>query len=173
MSEELERIEQPEELALPLTGELVPLGEPARVARALAEVRELKGQLEQARRVLEQALVQEAQRLGRKTLELEGAKVTIAGGRKLVWDVSKLLELREHGLPEERIDELVRPVVEYKVDGRVARELAGAGNPEYARIIDEARVYEPRPWYARVEYGAGAGSPQPAPLPPGGGDRAS
>jgi hypothetical protein len=146
-----------EELILPLTGELVPLAEPDQVARALADVRELKRQLDEARRVLEEALVAEAQRRGTKTLRWKGLEATVYGGQKLVWDVPKLNELRAAGLPEERLDELVTMVIDYKVDGRVIRELEGSGNEEYARIVREARQYVPAPWRVRVEGSDAAG----------------
>ena len=134
-----------EELALPVTGELVPLDEPARVARALHELRELAGLIAEGRRICEQALADEAARQGTKTLHLDGATATVSGGDRLQWDLDKLAELLEAGLPDERYEELVRTTVTVKVDGNTARRIEAAGNPTYSRIIDEARSYEPGP----------------------------
>jgi hypothetical protein len=137
-----------EELIVPLTGELVPLAEPDRVARALADLRDLEQQIADAKDVLRAALIEEGRRRGTKTLHLAGVEVKIGSERKLVWDVSKLLELRDAGLPEDRLTALITETVEYKVDRGVVRELEGSGNEHYARIIAEARGYEPvrRPW---------------------------
>jgi hypothetical protein len=138
------------ELVVPGTGEVVAPEDPAQVARALDGVLELARQLHEVRGVLTALLVEEAQRQGTKTLHLPGVSVTISGGTKLKWDVDKLRELTGAGLPDERLTAFLRPAVTYSPDGRVAKQLAGA-NPEYARIIGEARVDEPAPWRASVK----------------------
>jgi hypothetical protein len=150
MSTELERA-QPQTLTIPGTGEVVNPENPVEVARALDSVCDLLNLLGSTRRALTQVLVEEAQRQGTKTLHLEGATVKISGGQRLKWDVGKLLELRSAGLPEVRLTDFLKPVLTYKPDGRIAKQLEGSGNPDYSRIISEARSYEEAPWSASVE----------------------
>ena len=141
-----------EEIVLPITGELVPVTEPARVARALAELRDLKRQVESAMRECSAVLAEEGLRVGAHTLHLEGMEVTIGSDQTLVWDEPKLRELAEHGLPDERMEALLRPTVTYKVDPKVARQIERSGNPEYARIVGEARTYQPRARWVGVKF---------------------
>jgi hypothetical protein len=61
-----------DKLVVPFTGELVHLGEPAEVARALESVRQAKYQLDDARRVLEDALRFASEQAGSRTLHLGG-----------------------------------------------------------------------------------------------------
>lgn len=138
-------------LTIPGTGEVINPGKPVEVARALDSVCELLNLLGSCRRALTELLVEEAQRQGTKTLHLDQAKVTISGGTRLKWDVAKLLELKQAGLPEDRLNAFLKPAVTYSPSGTIARQLEGAGNPEYARIIQEARTHEPAPWRASVE----------------------
>ena len=142
---------QPQDLVIPGTGEVVNLEDPAEVARALGSVSDLSKLLWETKQALIALLVEEAQRQGTKTLHLEGAKVTITGGQRLKWDVAKLLELKEAGLPETRLTDFLKPVLTYKPDGHIAKQLEGSGNETYAQIIQQARTYEPAPWSATVE----------------------
>lgn len=137
------------ELIVPGTGEVVAPDDPAQVARALDGVLELARQLNEVRGVLTALLVEEAQRQGTKTLHLPGVTATLSGGTRLKWDVEKLRELEGAGLPHERLNAFLRPAVTYRPDGNVARQLRA--NPEYARIIEAARIEEPAPWRATVK----------------------
>jgi hypothetical protein len=155
-ADELEAIalrmeEQPLQL-LPTTGELVDLRVAGEVARALDEVREGIRRLGELRSLLETVLRLEARRQGTKTLHLAGGLVaTVSGGERVEWDIERLAEgLRGAGLPEDRLAQLVVETVEYKVDQRVARQLA-AGNPAYAAAIDAARSTAPAPWRVSVK----------------------
>jgi hypothetical protein len=141
------------ELVIPGTGELVSPDDPPAIARAVAEVAELQRRLYEFRTDLTALLVEEAKLQGTKTLHLPGTTVTLSGGTKTKWDVDKLRELELAGLPAERLNELLRPAVTYSPSGTIARQLVGA-NPDYRRIIEEARSEEPAPWRATVKLAA-------------------
>ena len=131
------------QLVLP-TGELVYLRDPAQVAHGLDQVREAKRQLDELRVLLEALLRLESQRVGSKTLHLEGGlAAVVSGGSRTVYDPEQLAEaLEQAGLPADRLAQAVRPVVEWKVDQRVLKQLE-ASNPVYAEAIRCARRVEP------------------------------
>jgi hypothetical protein len=134
------------ELVLPYTGEVINLDDAREVAETLFAIRLLKSQLDDARLVLEEALRVESERVGSKTLHLGKLDAVVSGGQKVEWDTVELAErLRELGLPEARLAELIREEVSYKVDARVARSVA-ASNPRYAAAIDECRRAVPDRW---------------------------
>jgi hypothetical protein len=123
---------------VPLVGELVDLGEPAAVARALDTVRHAKRELDDARRVLEAVLQRESERVGSRTLRYRGIEAVVSGGTERVEypDAQELAErLREAGLPEERISEVVVEIVDYKVDRSALRSVM-ASNPRYAQAAE-------------------------------------
>ena len=141
------------EVVIPLTGELVALGEPAQVAGALDHIRELKRALDEVRVVLEDALRIESERQGTKTLHLDGWTATLSGGEKAEYDILKLGELLfDEGLPASRLAELVVQTVTYKVDQRVARSVAAA-NPRYALALEACKTVVPAPWRVTVKKG--------------------
>jgi hypothetical protein len=139
-------------LVMPLTGEVLDLRKPSNVARGLEQVRETKRQLDELRLLFEALLRIEAARLGSKTLHVgDGLTATVTGGEKTEWDIPVLNnELRAAGLPQERLEELITITVDYKVDARVAKQLAGA-NPEYAAIIARAKRTGPAAWRVYVK----------------------
>ena len=134
----------------PLTGELVPASDTPGIAAALHALREYKGRVEGAMREATQILVDESRRQGTKTLRLGDVTAEIRGGPQTTYDVEMLrLELDRVGCPQERLDELIKIEVAYRVDGRVARQLANA-NPDYARAIEKARLVVEKPYWAKV-----------------------
>lgn len=134
----------PETFVVPVTGEVLNLNVPADVARALAFVRSARAQLNDARKVLEDVLLEESKRMGTKTLRFGDTTATVAGGPETNYHIDVLLELTEAGLPEERWAELVTTKVDYKVNASVAKQLA-ASNEVYAEIIDRARFTVDKP----------------------------
>ena len=138
------------EIVCPGTGELVSLDDAPAVARALRALREFKRDVEDARSVLEAALIGESERQGTKTLHLDGLTASISADTAVEWDVTVLLRLLEAGLPAERYAALVTEEVSYKVDGRVAAQIAGA-NERYAEIVAAAKNRVPKRPYVRVE----------------------
>jgi hypothetical protein len=134
-----------------MTGELVSLAEPKDVCRALEQVREMKRHLDHVRAVLEDALRQESERQGTKTLRLGDLTAVVSGGDKIEYDHHELADdLRDLGLPEQRLGELIVQTITYRVDARVAKQLAGA-NPRYAEALERHRHVVPDRWRVTVK----------------------
>jgi hypothetical protein len=141
------------ELVVPFTGEIVPLADAPQVARALLELRQLKGRLDDARRVLEDALRFASEQAGSRTLHLGELDAVVSGGEKVVYDELELARrLREAGLPEARLAELIVETVTYKVDQRVAKSVAAA-NPRYAEALEASRRTVPAPVRVAIKRG--------------------
>jgi hypothetical protein len=140
-------IEHGMELMVPGIGEIVPLDDPQKVALALDAVRDLERELRLVKNELTNAIVYASQIAGTKTLHLEGVKATIKGGSSVVYDAVEIEKgLREVGMPEERIREIIKETVTYSVDGVRAKQAAGA-NPVYAEIIERGKtVVEANPY---------------------------
>ncbi len=130
------------ELVLPGTGQVIDLANPGSCADALNQIRQLEQSLRDAKRVLTEMLVAESERQGTKTLRLGKLEAIVGGGYNVTWDIEELAKLQDLGLPEERYYDLVQTVISYKVNASVAKQIAGA-NPDYARIIENARGEEP------------------------------
>lgn len=151
MTQELEPYS--DEIVVPLTGELVSLSDPRQVIGVLEQVRDMKRRLDEVRAVLEEAIRLESERQGSKTLHVDGMTAVISGGSKTEYDHAALAdELRDLGLPEERVGQLVVQVVTYKVDARVARSVA-ASNPRYAEAIERHSSVVPHYWRVTVTKG--------------------
>lgn len=143
----------PEQLLDVYTGELLP-ATPSNASYLLRKARELRDHLLLAVKDCEAVLLEESRRQGTKTLRIdeEGHAVytaTISGGNDYDWNFSVLVELLDLGLPRERYHELVVETRTYKVDARVAKQLAAA-NPEYAKIIEQACTMVEKPWRVSV-----------------------
>lgn len=139
----------PENLLDVRTGELVP-ATPENAAELLFAAREMRAKMMSLVKDCEAVLLDESRRQGTKTLHLPQGTATISGGSELEWDLGTLLDLKELGLPDERYDELVVATTTYKVDARVANQLASA-NPAYAEVIDRARTTVEKPWRVSVK----------------------
>lgn len=137
------------ELVVPGTGEVVDLRSAKACAQAMYSLRALEEQIREAKYALTQAVVAEAERLGSKTLELGDLVVEVTGGEETHLDVEVLMELRQAGLPEERWQELVRPVVELRPSLREAKRIASI-NPRYREIIERATRVVAKPYYLRI-----------------------
>lgn len=132
------------ELVIP-NGEIIPLDDPAKVAKAILTLRDLEYQIRQAKEELTQTLVQHSMEIGNKTITLAGGgQATIKGGSETIYDAEEIMaDLREAGMSEERISEIVTETVTYKVKAVEAKR-AAAANPEYARAIEEWTHIVPR-----------------------------
>lgn len=139
-----------QELVLPDTGEIIPFADQHALALALKSLRDRMRILGEARRDLEDALVWHAQQTGTKTLHAGEFTATVTGGKETVYDVTVLIRLLDAGLPQHRYDDLVKTEVSYKVSAAVAKQIEASGNPEYARIIGEARREIEKPWRVSV-----------------------
>jgi hypothetical protein len=135
------------ELMVPGIGEVVALDNPAQVAVALDGIRDLERQLRLVKDELTNALVYASQVQGTKTLHLEGVKATIKSGTETVYDAEEIEQgLREAGMPEERIREIVVETITYAVAAVKAKQAAGA-NPAYEAVIEaHKRVEEKKPY---------------------------
>lgn len=139
-------------LVHPGTGEVLP-ATPENAAKLLRSLRELRQRALDAAKDCERVIAEESSRQGKKTLRLGDVAVELYGGSEVVWDVEKLrASLRRLGCPEERILELVRETIEYKIDNTVARQLAAA-NPKYAKAIEAAKTRHSKPLSVRIKEG--------------------
>ena len=142
----------PAELLNPVTGELVPTSDLGKVAEALDTLRAARAALSDATAAFTEVIVAESKRQGTKTLTAAGVRLEVSADSEIQWDVEELLKLRDLGLPEDRYTALVTMVVSYKVNGSVARQIEGA-SPEYAAVVDRARVRVPKRPYVSVKPG--------------------
>ena len=133
-------VREDEVFVLPHSGEVVSLSEEVTCAVALDEVRRMQAHLNEAVKVLSAAIAARGAVLGSKTVKLSGGrKAVISGGTAYVYDAQDLEQrFREAGMPEERIREIIREEITYKVNATEAKRAAGA-NPEYARALEAVR----------------------------------
>lgn len=141
-----------EELAVPGTGELVDLGDEVACVQALAAVRDFESQLREAKAALTAAIIERSRILGTKTIHLPaGGKAEIRDSSGVEWDIETLEgELRDLGLPEDRISSLIKETVVRSVDGRVAKSIAAA-NEQYAACIESAKTIIEKSPYVSVQ----------------------
>jgi hypothetical protein len=140
----------PTELVNVETGEaLAPTVEnvPAVLEAARAMKERLQGVIEAAT-----AVVLEASRVhGTKTFHTGDADVVLSGGPAVEYDPEALADcLREAGCPEDRINEVVKAEISYKVDRSVLRQLVGA-NPDYRAAAELASREIEKPYRASVK----------------------
>lgn len=142
-------VPEPDHALIAVTGEVIPLDDPAACGKALRWIRQAKQQLTEAQKLLTAAVVEHAQTAGTKTLHVDGLdrplKLSGGPGADLWWDVEALRVLLDMGLPPERFAELVTEEISYKVNANVARSIASI-NPDYARVIEAARHRIDKPW---------------------------
>lgn len=135
------------------TGEVLDPRDTERVANLLERLRLVyRDDIRPAIRACEEAIIAEAERLGTKTIRAGDYEAKVSGGPELVWDTEVLELLREEGLPDERFDQLVKTTVTYRVDARVAKQLAAA-NPRYREIIEAAQGRAEKPHRVSVKRG--------------------
>ena len=124
------------DLIVPGSGELVNLEDLNEVARALRSVKELEGMLKAARQVLHEAVRYHSQVLGKKTMRVAGGKLEVRKATDTIYDAESIeRELRQLGMPEERIREIVIETVTYRVSAQQAK-YAAAANPDYRAVIE-------------------------------------
>lgn len=131
------------EIANPLTGELVKTDDVQGLAQAILSLKERRNHLSDVITAFTDAAAAQSRLLGQRTFHYEGFTLEVGADTDLEWDVEALLQLRDLGLPEERYNELVTAKVEYRVNGTVARQIAGA-NPEFAAVIEAAKRRVPK-----------------------------
>jgi hypothetical protein len=137
------------ELMVPGIGEIVPLDDPRQVALAIDAIRDLKRQLRSVEMELTRAIAYASQIAGSKTLHLDGGiTTTLKSGPETVYE-GELIDrgLREAGMPEDRIREIV--TIKYVVKATEAKRAAGA-NPAYAAVIDANKTTEEKDPYVTI-----------------------
>jgi hypothetical protein len=137
---------------VPVIGQLVDLERPAEVAGAIGDIDQAVRQLREIRDQLVAVLVEESAFQGTKTLHLEdGLTAKLSGGTRPEYDLETLAdELRDAGLPEDRLEQLIVQTINYKLDQAVARQLRGA-NAAYRQALDDCRTDVPAPWRVTIE----------------------
>lgn len=127
------------ELVVPGVGEVVNLTDTRQVALALDTVRDLERQLREVKAELTNAIVYASKIEGSKTLHLPGLTATIKSGTSVEYDAEEIeTGLREAGMPEERIREIVKETITYSVNATRAKQ-AAAANEAYATVIETNR----------------------------------
>lgn len=139
------------ELVVPGIGEIVALDDPQAVVNALDGVRDLEHSLREVKSVLTASLIHEAMVQGTKTLHLDGVDAIVKSGTKIEYDPMAIeAGLREAGMPEDRIREIVKETVSYSVSAVKAKQAAGA-NPAYAAIIEANKQTIETPPYVTIK----------------------
>lgn len=135
------------------TGEIISLEDTAACAIALDELRTLERRVKEAKDTLQDAIEAAKIREGRgNTLHLPGGVVAVVqSGTKIVWDAQQLEnDLREAGMSDERISEIIQLEYSYTVKAAEAKK-AASSNPEYAQAVAAARREIPGKPYVSVK----------------------
>jgi hypothetical protein len=139
-------------------GSIVDLSKPEEVAIAYDDLQQLKRMLNEVEGKLKQALVEHSRVIGKKSsFELAGvAKVEIKGGTTTSYDPHAIKAgLKKAGCPADRISEIVRETIEYKVMAVEAKRAAKA-NDDYAAVIEaNSKVEEKAPTVTVKRIGGG------------------
>jgi len=140
-------VPESESLTLPHTGEIIDLADTAAVAYSLQEIRGLEARLREVKTILTDAVVRESQRQGSKTLHMGTIDAEVRGGNAVEWDAEELERgLRDAGMPDDRIRDVVKEQITYTVDAREAKRVAGA-NEAYAAVVARVQtVVEKKPY---------------------------
>ncbi len=132
------------------TGELLP----ATIDNAATVIQAARTMRSRLHDVVAQAtawLAEESARQGTKTLHAGASSVVLSGGPTDEYDPLELMNyLRNAGLPEQRVDDAVTTIIDYKVNRSVLRQLAAA-NPEYADAIEQAKRTVEKPMRATIK----------------------
>lgn len=140
-----------QELVVITTGEIVNLADTQACVQALDSIRDFESRIRELKATLTRAVIEEATRQGVRSIELaNGDRAEISPAIEIVYDAQMLTEgLREAGMPEERIIEIVREEVSYKVIANEAKKAAVA-NPDYAAAVNAARSEQPKSQYISI-----------------------
>lgn len=160
----MSELEVREQSLMTPVGTVVDLSNPEEVAIAYDDLRRLKTMLAEAEAKLKEALVTHSAAVGKKSFDLPGvAKVEIKGGTETKWNEQGLKQaLKEAGCPPERISEIIRETIEYKVMAVEARRAAKA-NPVYAEAIEQnSTIQEKAPSVVVTRIGGGRRGESPA-----------
>ncbi len=141
-----------EELVVPGVGEVVDLADVPAVVGALEALRDYESLIREAKSTLTRAVVEHVTELGVRSIELpNGDRAEISAGTENVYDPYVLMEkLREAGMPESRIGEIIEETVTHRVRAGEAKKAAKA-NPAYAEALEVSRSEQPRNQYVSIK----------------------
>jgi hypothetical protein len=123
----------------PISGELVDCSQADLAAVYVENLRQTKAVIDKAIKEASDHLLARMRADGTSKLDLAHVTATRKVTRKYHTDVDELeAELREAGLSEERLGELIVETVERKVAANVVKSLAN-NNPAYGAIIEKHR----------------------------------
>jgi len=137
-----------------MTGEVI--ATPELAAMYLDRLRELKRDvLARGIREAEAYLISYMDEQGAYTLHLPGGVKatgdTAAAAERVTWDLEQLEDdLRGTGLPEDRINELIKTTVSRRIDHTEAKRIA-ASSPERAAALEAAQKRSPGDRHVKVE----------------------
>jgi hypothetical protein len=133
-----------------LTGEVLP-ATPENAHAILARIAETEAAIRTAKASLTEYVREESERHGTKTFTVPGGKLVLEGGPETVVEGHELAQLlREAGLPEERIAEVVTEEITYKVNRRVLNQMA-ASNPDYKAAANLVTTTVEKPYRAKAK----------------------
>lgn len=132
-----------------LTGELIDRDDLVAVAGYVEQIRDHQRKVRLLAKDVTGILVEAARAQGTKTLHLGRYDVEVTGGLDYEWDVGRLEDLIDAGLPLERFNELVQIEQTTTVKANVAKQIAGS-NPVYAEIIESAKTTTPKPERVKI-----------------------
>ncbi len=132
------------------TGEILP-ATVENAARVITAARDMRTRINDVVAQATAWLAEESARQGTKTLHAGTSSVVLSGGPSDEYDPLELMNyLRNAGLPEQRVDDAVTTIIDYKVNRAVLRQLAAA-NPEYADAIEQAKRTVEKPMRATIK----------------------
>ncbi len=132
------------------TGEILP-ATTTNAARVITAARDMRTRINDVVAQATAWLAEESARQGTKTLHAGASSIVLSGGPTDEYDPLELMNyLRNAGLPEQRVDDAVTTIIDYKVNRSVLRQLAAA-NPEYADAIEQAKRTVEKPMRATIK----------------------
>ena len=141
------------ELTVLVTGEVIDPHDTESVMRTLLHLREWqKQQFQPFLRALESAILVHRMDVDARYTYRSGGLIAESSGSSFTYeyDAAKLRRrLRAAGLPKQEVDDAVRPVKTFKIDGNRIRMLSQ--HPTYGPIVEECRTKNPRPRYVSVK----------------------
>lgn len=170
MTGQLPEVQPPQQFPNLLTGELVDRSDMGQVVGYLDQLNEHRRKVSALIREIGDIVIEHARTHGTKTIHAEvrlppdpranaetqkhlpsvvRLKAVVSGGPEVDWDVSRLEDLLQAGLPQDRWNELVSIEQTFKINANVAKSIA-ASNPAYAEIIESAKGITPKPERVRV-----------------------
>jgi hypothetical protein len=145
MSELAER----QELLDVLTGEVLPAS-PENAHAILQRIEEQEARLRVAKAAITAYVEDESKKEGTKTFNVPGGKLVLEGGPTTVVEGNELAQLlRDAGMSDERIAEIVSEEVTYKVN-RAKLNQATAANDDYKAAADLCTSTVMKPWRAKA-----------------------